>query len=39
MKTPTLLAKIDSQMNKSMNLFFYFKYIFLTFICIFRNDI
>lgn len=30
MKTPTLLAKIDSQMIKQMNLYYYFYYILIT---------
>ncbi len=32
MKTPTLLAKIDFKMIKRMNLFYYFYYIFRTFL-------
>jgi len=32
MKTPTLLAKIDLKMIKKMNLFYYFYYIFKTFL-------
>lgn len=39
MQTPTLLSRIDMQMNKRMNLYFYFKYLFLTFIYFFRNEV
>jgi len=30
MQTPTLLAKIDAQMIKQMNLYYHFYYIFVT---------
>jgi lipopolysaccharide/colanic/teichoic acid biosynthesis glycosyltransferase len=35
MSTPTLLAKTDLKMIKQMNLFYYFYYIFKTFLLIF----
>lgn len=37
MKTPTLLAKIDLEMIKHMNLFYYFYYVFQTLLLIFRK--
>lgn len=37
MKTPTLLAKTDSQMIKKMNLYNYFYYIFITLFIIFKR--
>ena len=37
MSTPTLLAKTDLKMIKKMNLYYYFFYIFKTFLIIFRK--
>jgi hypothetical protein len=37
MSTPVLLAKTDLKMIKQMNLFYYFYYIFKTFLLIFRK--
>jgi len=39
MKTPTLLAKLDSKMVKNLNLYFYFFYIFKTLFLIIRKKI
>ena len=40
MKTPTLLAKTDSEMIEHFNLYNYFYYIFKTFVIILsRKDI
>ncbi len=39
MATPTLLAKVDSQMIKQMNLINYFYYIFVTILFIFKKKL
>ena len=38
MSRPVLLAKTDLKMIKQMNLFYYFYYIFITILLIFRKD-
>jgi len=37
MSTPTFLAKTDSRMIRQMNLFYYFYYILITFLTIFKK--
>ncbi len=37
MKTPTLLAKIDQRMIKKLNLYYYFYYIFKTFLLVLKK--
>jgi lipopolysaccharide/colanic/teichoic acid biosynthesis glycosyltransferase len=39
MSTPVLLAKTDLKMIKQMNLFYYFYYIFLTILSIFKKKL
>jgi lipopolysaccharide/colanic/teichoic acid biosynthesis glycosyltransferase len=39
MSTPTLLAKVDSEMIKQMNLINYFYYIFVTILFIFKKKL
>jgi lipopolysaccharide/colanic/teichoic acid biosynthesis glycosyltransferase len=37
MSTPTFLAKTDLRMIRQMNLFYYFYYILITFLTIFKK--